>query len=135
VKISRRVAAIAGFAMAAAALAIAPVAAQDTTTTTATPKKPIKVKVDDNVYKPKKLVVYVGDTVQWKWVGSANHDVVVKKGPEKFKSKLKGKGKFTRTLSVPGKYRIHCTIHPGMEMKLTVKDLPTTTTAPPPPAT
>ena len=54
---------------------------------------------------------------------------------EKAIAKLKSKGKFTRTLSEPGKYRIHCTIHPGMEMKLTVKDLPTTTTAPPPPAT
>ena len=129
---SRRIAAAATLSLGVAALAIAPVAAQDTTTTS--PKTVIKVKVDDNVYKPKKLTVYVGDTVQWKWTGSANHDVVVKKGPQKFKSKLKAKGKFTRTLAEPGKYRIHCTIHPGMEMKLTVKNLPTTTTAPPPPA-
>ena len=128
----RRIAAAAALVLGVAALAIAPVAAQDTTaTTTASPKTVVKVKIGDNYYKPKKLTVYVGDTVQWKWTGSANHDVVVKKGPDKFKSKLKAKGKFTRVISKPGKYRIHCTIHPGMEMKLTAKTLPTATTAPP----
>jgi len=96
-----------------------------------------KVKVGDNYFKPKNLRIAAGDKVTFRWVGSAQHDVKVKKGPQKFESKLKNKGKFARTIKKPGKYVLYCTIHPGMQMKMTVGPPPPTTTsttspAPPP---
>ena len=120
----RRIAGIALLLAVVAALTVLPVQAQTPKTHT--------VKVGDNYYKPKKLKVVVGERVTWKWTGSARHDVTVKKGPQKFKSKLKSDGKFSRVINKPGRYTIHCTIHPGMEMKLTAATPPpTTTTAPP----
>ena len=108
-------------------VAVLPAAAQTVTKT---------VKVGDNFFKPKKIKITVGTKLTFKWVGSARHDVKVKKGPQKFESKLKNSGKFSRTINKPGKYLIYCTIHPGMEMKMTVSNPPpatTTTSVYPPP--
>jgi plastocyanin len=91
------------------------------------PKK-VKVKVGDNYFKPKKVTVVVGDTVVWKWVGTAIHDVVVDEGPKKFKSKKQARGKFKRKIVAPGLYEIVCTLHPGMEMTLTAEPAPPPTT-------
>jgi plastocyanin len=92
------------------------------------------VSVDDNFFKPKRLAVEVGDRVVWKWVGFVAHNVVVEKGPQKFKSKVQTEGKFSRVIRKPGVYRIVCTLHPGMTMRLTAKPPvePTTTTSAPP---
>ncbi|HEY8216010.1 MAG TPA: plastocyanin/azurin family copper-binding protein [Acidimicrobiia bacterium] len=89
-----------------------------------------KISVDDNFFKPKRVTVTVGDTVTWKWVGFVAHNVKVDKGPQKFKSKTKSDGKFSRVISKPGKYKIVCTLHPGMTMTLTAVE-PTATSAPP----
>jgi len=95
-----------------------------------------KVKVGDNYFKPDELTIVGGDTLQFKWIGSAIHDVVAKgKSPKKFKSKRQADGKYKRTLLDPGVYKIVCTLHPGMDMKVTVTaPPPTTSTTPPPPA-
>jgi plastocyanin len=119
VKRLRRIALVTLVVGAASALAVLPGAAQTTGKT---------VKVGDNYFKPKSLSLVVGDRLTFKWVGSARHDVKVKKGPQKFDSKLKSSGKFSRTIKSPGKYVIYCTIHPGMEMKLKAKAAPPTTT-------
>jgi plastocyanin len=127
VKAFRRTAAAVVLALGAGALATMPAGAQSDPT----------AKVGDNYFKPKKLTVTAGDKVTWKWVGSALHDVVVKKGPQKFKSKKQADGKYSKVLLQPGTYRIVCTLHPGMEMKLTVEPAPSPTTVPTtaPPAT
>ena len=39
------------------------------------------VSVDDNVFKPTSLTVNKNDTVRFRWVGKAPHNVVVTKGP------------------------------------------------------
>ena len=88
------------------------------------------ISVDDNFYKPKKVKVTVPEKVTWEWDGLVAHNVVVEKGPQKFKSKLKAEGTFTRTIKKPGVYQIHCTIHPGMVMKITAVEAPPETTAP-----
>ena len=92
------------------------------------------VSVDDNFFKPKRLTVTVGDKVTWKWDGFVAHNVVVETGPQKFKSKTKSDGKFSRVITKPGIYRIVCTLHPGMTMRLTATPPvePTTTSTPPP---
>jgi plastocyanin len=117
--------AIGAVAAALVAASVAPGGAQSTVH---------KVKVGDNFFRPDKLKVLVGDTVTFKWVGNAIHDVVSKKNPQNFKSKKQASGKYTQTFVEPGKYKIVCTLHPGMDMKLRVTEPPpptTTTTAPP----
>jgi plastocyanin len=105
-------------------------------TSPATASKKIKIKVGDNYFKPKKVTITVGDTVLFQWIGTAIHDVKVKKGPQKWDSKPKASGKFSQVVLEPGKYRVVCTLHPGMEMKLTAKaPPPVTTSSSTPPAT
>ena len=116
----RRIACMTLVVTAAGALAVLPVGAQTTGKT---------IKVGDNYFKPKKATLAAGERLTFKWVGSARHDVKVKKGPQKFDSKLKSKGTFSRIMKRPGKYVIYCTIHPGMEMKLKVTSPPPTTTS------
>ncbi len=128
-KAMRRIAVGGVVAVAIGALVTLPVSAQ--TYPVAGPKK-VKVKVGDNYFKPKKLTIVVGDTVNFVWIGAAIHDVVVTKGPQKFESKKQASGKFKQVVLEPGKYKIVCTLHPGMDMKLTAKPPPpvTTSTAP-----
>ena len=123
----RRIASVAVLLIGVGALSTLPVSAQ-------TAPETHTVRVGDNFFKPKRLTIVAGDKITFKWVGSAQHDVKVKKGPQKFKSKLKSSGKFTRALREPGKYQIYCTIHPGMTMKVTADEAPpptTTSSAPP----
>jgi plastocyanin len=87
-----------------------------------------KISVDDNFFKPKKVTVEVGDRVTWKWDGYVAHNVTVEKGPQKFKSKTQADGTFSRVIKKAGVYRIVCTLHPGMAMKLTAVKAPPPTT-------
>jgi plastocyanin len=89
-----------------------------------------KISVDDNFFKPKKVTVEVGDRVTWKWDGYVAHNVTVEKGPQKFKSETQADGKFSRVIKKAGVYRIVCTLHPGMAMKLTAVKAPPPSTAP-----
>jgi plastocyanin len=91
------------------------------------------VSVDDNFFKPKRVTVAVGDRVTWKWDGFVAHNVVVEKGPQKFRSKVQSEGRFSRVIRKPGAYKIVCTLHPGMTMRLTATPPvePTTTSTPP----
>jgi plastocyanin len=61
--------------------------------------------------------------------------VTVKSGPKKFHSKKQVDGKYSKVLNTTGKYKIYCTLHPGMQMTITVKPAPVTTTTAYPPAT
>jgi len=79
------------------------------------------VKVDDDVFRPASLTVKKGTSVRWKWVGDDPHNVVVTKGPVKFRSSNKDSGTYTRKMRKRGTYTIVCTIHDGMDMKLRVK--------------
>lgn len=122
---------IAGLALLGAMSLAGPAAAQtepSTTTTTLVGPPEKTVQVLDNVFTPKKAKVSVGTKVTWKWGGVAAHNVVVTKGPQKFKSKTITKGKYSRTIKKPGKYLIVCTIHPGMDMVLRATNPPPVTT-------
>ena len=79
------------------------------------------VKVNDNVFQPSTLTVSKGTTVKWRWVGTAMHNVSVTSGPVKFRSNLQRSGTFSKRLKKAGTYRIVCTVHPGMNMKLRVR--------------
>ena len=77
--------------------------------------------VDDNVFKPSSLTVKKNDTVRFRWVGKAPHNVVVTKGPVKFRSSIQRSGSYSKKITRRGTYTIVCTIHPGMKMTLRAK--------------
>lgn len=67
------------------------------------------------------VTVTKGTRVRWNWRGSRQHNVVVRRGPTSFQSKLKRSGSFARKLRRRGTYKIVCSIHaPDMGMTLRV---------------
>ena len=83
------------------------------------------VKVGDDYYvrkgSPPTVTIERGTKVTWRWAGRDLHNVVVYRGPVKFRSSLKDSGTFSKTVNRTGTYKIHCTIHqPDMRMTLKV---------------
>lgn len=78
------------------------------------------ITLKDNFFSPKSVTVKKGTTVKWVWKGKAPHNVTVISGPVKFHSPLKMSGSYSRKLTRTGTYRIVCTIHDGMSLKLRV---------------
>lgn len=79
------------------------------------------VHVGTDYYDPAKLTIRAGDSVKWIWHGGFTlHDVVVEKGPEKFRSPTQQSGTYKRRLKKPGTYRLYCTQH-EMEQTILVK--------------
>jgi len=93
-------------------------------------RKPLKktVEIEDYFFSPSRMTVKSGTIVTWRWPagGGDGHDVVLVKGPKgvkKFASEVFfADEKYRRTLKVPGKYSIVCTLHPDtMKQTITVK--------------
>lgn len=85
------------------------------------------VKVGDNYFvrssgKPT-VKVRKGTTVRWTWVGKDAHNVVVTKGPRKFRSSIQKDGVFKKKMRKRGTYQIYCSVHGASDqsMKLVVK--------------
>jgi plastocyanin len=86
------------------------------------------VHIGDNYFTPTTVKVHKGATVTWKWPGfdmaGDVHDVKLKSGPKhvkKFHSQAAStEYTFKRTLKVPGKYKIICTLHEDMRMTIRV---------------
>lgn len=79
------------------------------------------VTLRDNAFTPKSLTVARGTKVTWVWRGRSPHNVTVVSGPQRFRSGNRARGRFSRTLSRRGTYRIVCTIHPGMSETIRVR--------------
>jgi plastocyanin len=85
------------------------------------------VKVGDNYFTSPALTVNRGTTVTWRWPGYEEagdvHDVGLVAGPKgvkKFRSEAASTDySFRRKLTVPGTYRLACSLH--HEMRMTVK--------------
>jgi plastocyanin len=75
--------------------------------------------------KPHTVTVHVGDKVEWEWEGMTNpHNVTVVKAPKgakRFHSKTQTSGTFEKKLKKAGTYKIVCTIHRALGMKMTLK--------------
>jgi plastocyanin len=87
------------------------------------------IKVGDNFYLPKTVMVNRGTTVTWKWPGYDEagdvHDVKLKTGPKgvkKFQSEAASTDySFKRKLTVAGTYKLICTLHEEMTMTIKVR--------------
>lgn len=85
-----------------------------------------KITVSDDFYAPTKVTVDRGTTIKWVWGEDVNsHDVKLKSGPSgvrKFHSgAAAGQYTFSRKLTTPGTYKVVCTLHEGMTMKIVVR--------------
>lgn len=81
------------------------------------------VEVGDDFFSPTSLTISKGTKVKFNWTGSDEHNVVKKKGP----GGSFGSGstdadgvQFTHKFSKAGTYKIICTLHEGMKMKINV---------------
>lgn len=83
------------------------------------------VKVGDNWFVRSSGVPTVtvkrGDTVRWRWVGNAPHNVTVRSGPVRFRSKTRSSGTFSRRVTRRGTYRIYCTVHGASDQSMVLK--------------
>ena len=87
------------------------------------------VRIYDNYFLADSLTVKRGTVVVWRWPGADEagdvHDVKLKSGPEgvkRFHSEAAATDfSFRRRLKVPGRYRIVCTLHEEMTMKIRVR--------------
>ena len=85
------------------------------------------VTVGDNYMLPGKLTVKRGTTVTWRWPGFEEagdvHDVGLASGPKgvkRFRSDAASTDyRYKRKLTVPGTYRLSCSLH--HEMRMTIK--------------
>ena len=81
------------------------------------------VKVGDDFFSPTEKTVSAGTKVKFNWIGTDKHNVVKKKGPggDFASGVLKGSGVlYKHKFKKAGTYRIICTIHDDMKMKLHV---------------
>ncbi len=79
------------------------------------------VTVTDSLFIKDRLTVKKGTTVKWKWENAfQDHNVTVTSGPVKFHSRTQKSGSFSKLLSKPGTYKIVCTIHAAIGMKMTI---------------
>ena len=87
------------------------------------------VSIGDNYFTSKTLTVKPGSKVTWRWPGYDQggdvHDVGLMAGPKGVK-KFRSEGastdySYTRKLTVPGTYRLGCSLHEGMRMTVKVR--------------
>jgi plastocyanin len=81
------------------------------------------VKVGDNFFSPDRKTVSKGTKVKFKWVGNNDHNVVKSSGPGgSFSSPTTDAPgvNFSKKFKKKGTYKLICTIHSGMDMKLKV---------------
>ena len=80
------------------------------------------VALRDDFFDPGTKTVRKGAQVRFTNRGEHAHNVVVTKGPRRFRSELLRSGRsYSRRLRVRGTYRIVCTLHAGMRMTLRVR--------------
>jgi len=121
----RRVAAP-GFLLAGAvAIATAPGAAGHVPATLRPVTK--KVIVADDYYGPSKVTVPRGSTIKWVWpyTNGNSHNVKLGARPggaRRFHSEIAASGfSYSHKLTVPGTYRIYCSLHQTMKMTIVVR--------------
>jgi plastocyanin len=71
------------------------------------------VAVRDVAFQPARLSVPAGAKVSWDFEDRMEHDVTLAAGPRALGSRYLRRGhSYSRVLSVPGEYRIFCSLHP-----------------------
>lgn len=80
--------------------------------------KPVSIDVKNLKFRPDKINARVNQKISFVWRESVAHNIVF---DAKHKSPTINKGTWTTSFAKAGTYKFKCTIHPGMEGKVTVK--------------
>ena len=70
------------------------------------------VKVRNAAFTPRRLSIPSGAVVRWRFGDPIPHDVTLASGPRGFASAYTVRGTFRRRLTVPGQYKVFCSLHP-----------------------
>ena len=70
------------------------------------------VRVRNGAFTPRRLSVPSGAVVRWRFSDPVEHDVMLASGPRGFASDYMRRGTYRTRLTVPGQYRIFCSLHP-----------------------
>jgi plastocyanin len=70
------------------------------------------VKVRNAAFAPRRLSVPSGAVVRWRFGDPVQHDVTLANGPRAFASAYTTRGTYRKRLTVPGTYRVFCSLHP-----------------------
>ena len=80
------------------------------------------VRVGDNWFVRARgvptVTVHRRDTVTWKWTGRRAHNVRVTRGPARFSSPTKNRGRYRKKVVRAGTYVIICDIHGARDQKM-----------------
>lgn len=90
----------------------------------AQPAPTVTVKLGDFFFKPSHKTVRRGTKVRFEWIGNNPHNVVKTRGPGgPFRSRTTGKRgvNFVKRFTKRGTYRLICTLHPWMQIRLRVR--------------
>ena len=82
------------------------------------------VEVGDDFFSPKKAKIQKNDRIAFDWIGTNEHDIVKVKGPGNFfeSGPITGSGvEFKHKFKKAGDYKLICSIHENMTMKVEVK--------------
>jgi plastocyanin len=89
------------------------------------------IKIGDNWFVDSKgdtptVTVTAGTTVKWTWVGNFEHTIRASRVPQgesksHFRASARSSGTFKRTLTVPGTYRLYCSIHVNAGQRMILK--------------
>jgi plastocyanin len=70
------------------------------------------VNVRNVAFTPRRLSVPSGAIVRWRFDDPIRHDVTLAGGPRAFASPYLRRGTYRTKLTVPGEYRVFCSLHP-----------------------
>jgi plastocyanin len=70
------------------------------------------VDVRNVAFSPRRLSVPSGAVVRWRFGDPIQHDVTLAGGPRAFASPYLKRGTYRTKLTVPGEYRVFCSLHP-----------------------
>jgi hypothetical protein len=70
------------------------------------------VTVAGAAFRPRRLSVPSGAIVRWRFRDPVRHDVTLAGGPRGFASPYQRRGTYRTRLTVPGEYRVFCSLHP-----------------------
>jgi plastocyanin len=70
------------------------------------------VNVRNAAFRPRRLSVPSGAVVRWRFGDPIQHDVTLASGPRGFASAYTVRGTYRKRLTVPGQYKVFCSLHP-----------------------
>jgi plastocyanin len=83
------------------------------------------VRVRNALFSPRRLSVPSGAVVRWRFSDPVQHDVTLASGPRGFASAYTVRATYRKRLTVPGKYKIFCSLHPvTMSQTIEVRPAP-----------